>query len=154
MQLQKLIDNDSASNFDIWKGQIAVGHSADVMVSPRRFPMFERLLKRIQATYQVMINDVEDAIEAQKARPSVKTNQKPLYRLTFDAYHRLDVFYEYLDFLEATFPFVTTEVIGKSYEGRDMRVAKVCQPNGVCGSKPGLWLDGGIHARFFHYFSK
>ena len=33
--------------------------------------------------------------------------------------------YSYLDYLEETFDFVTTEEIGKSYEGRALRVAKI-----------------------------
>ena len=37
------------------------------------------------------------------------------------------------------------ESIGQSYEGRDMRVLKVCR--GGCGNKPAMWIDGGIHAR-------
>merc|ERR1711962_1179564 len=51
----------------------------------------------------------------------------------------------YLDFIEAEFDFVTTEEIGQSGEGRSMRVAKICR--GECGSKPAVWIDGGIHAR-------
>merc|ERR1712059_76485 len=49
------------------------------------------------------------------------------------------------DYLEATYDFVSTEVIGQSYEGRDQRIIKVCR--GGCGNKPAMWYDGGIHAR-------
>ena len=51
-----------------------------------------------------------------------------------------------MDYLENNYDFVTTEIIGQSYESRDMRVAKICK-NG-CGNKPAVWLDGGIHARY------
>ena len=37
------------------------------------------------------------------------------------------------------------QVVGQSYEGRDIRVAKVCK--GGCGNKKAVWIDGGIHAR-------
>merc|ERR1719228_1160340 len=53
--------------------------------------------------------------------------------------------YSYWDYLEATYDFVTTESIGKSYNGVDMRIIKVCR--GGCGNKPAMWYDGGIHAR-------
>ena len=33
--------------------------------------------------------------------------------------------FSYWDYLEATFDWVSTESIGKSYEGQDMRVLKV-----------------------------
>ena len=42
-------------------------------------------------------------------------------------------------------PIVTLENIGKSYEGRDMKVLKICKD--TCGHKPAIWIDGGIHAR-------
>ena len=65
--------------------------------------------------------------------------------MTWDEYHTLDDMYTYLDYLEQEFDFVKTESIGKSGEGRDMRVVSVCR--GGCGDKPAVWIDGGIHAR-------
>ena len=45
--------------------------------------------------------------------------------------------------LTETFPeTVSTEVIGQSHEGRDMRVLKVCG-GGECGKKPGMYIEGG-----------
>ena len=40
---------------------------------------------------------------------------------------------------------MSLESIGQSYDGSDMIIAKVCK--GGCGSKPAMWIDGGIHAR-------
>lgn len=37
--------------------------------------------------------------------------------------------------------------IGRSYEGRAMRVVKIGRGGGSGGSKPAVWIDGGIHAR-------
>ncbi|XP_023341572.1 carboxypeptidase B [Eurytemora carolleeae] len=65
--------------------------------------------------------------------------------MTWDEYHTLDDMYSYLDYLEATYDFVSTESIGSTSEGRDMRVAKICK--GGCGGKKAVWIDGGIHAR-------
>ena len=47
----------------------------------------------------------------------------------------------WLDEVAASSEFAETEVIGKSYEGRDMKIIKICQ--GGCGHKPAVWLDGG-----------
>ena len=60
-------------------------------------------------------------------------------------YHPIEDIHSYLDYLEETYDFVTTESIGQSYEGSDMRIVKVCR--GGCGNKPAMWYDGGIHAR-------
>ena len=55
----------------------------------------------------------------------------------------------YMDYLTKRFPhMVSIEEIGTSYEGRSMRVLKICKgKDGVCGGKPGIFINGGIHAR-------
>lgn len=40
---------------------------------------------------------------------------------------------------------VTLESVGKSTEGRDIVMLKISKSGG--GSKPGIWIDGGMHAR-------
>merc|ERR1712227_1051094 len=82
-----------------------------------------------------------------KEKVSLQRYQEPntKHSMTWDEYHPLDDIYSYFDYLEATFDFVSTEVIGQSYEGRDLRVVKVCK--GGCGNKKAVWIDGGIHAR-------
>merc|ERR1712002_423674 len=92
-----------------------------------------------------MIKDVQENIN--KERASMQRYQEPntKHSMTWDEYHSLDDIYSYFDYLEATFDFVSTEVIGQSYEGRDMRVVSVCR--GGCGEKKVVWIDGGIHAR-------
>ena len=54
--------------------------------------------------------------------------------MDWKTYHSLEDMYSYLDYLENQYDFVTTESIGKSYEGVNMRLAKVCR--GGCGNKP------------------
>jgi hypothetical protein len=41
----------------------------------------------------------------------------------------------------ATYDYVTTEVIGQSFERREMRVVSLCR--GGCGRKPAVWIDAG-----------
>ena len=60
-------------------------------------------------------------------------------------YHSQDDIESYLDYLVENYDFAQTETIGESYEGRKMRVLKICKE--ACGSKPAMWIDGGIHAR-------
>ena len=68
------------------------------------------------------------------------------HSLTWTAYHSLGDIYSFLDYLENNYDFVSTDSIGKSSEGKKMRIAKVCK--GGCGSKKAVWIDAGIHARF------
>ena len=45
--------------------------------------------------------------------------------MSWDEWHTMEDMYTYLDYLAATFPWVTVESLGQSFEGQDMRVAKV-----------------------------
>ena len=45
--------------------------------------------------------------------------------MTWTEYHPKEDMESYLDYLASTYDFVTLETIGQSYEGIDMRVAKV-----------------------------
>ena len=46
--------------------------------------------------------------------------------MTWDTYHSKEDMEEYLDFLKTKYPDkVSIETIGVSYEGREMRIAKV-----------------------------
>ena len=45
--------------------------------------------------------------------------------MSWDEWHTMDDMYTYLDYLATTFPWVTVESLGQSFEGQDMRVAKV-----------------------------
>ena len=84
--------------------------------------------------------------------------------MTWTEYHKQEDIESFLDYLAAEYDFVEAESIGQSYEGRPMRVVKVCMENittlqhllnlsldkackGGCGYKPAMWIDGGIHAR-------
>ena len=47
----------------------------------------------------------------------------------------------YLDDVAARYDFVETEVIGQSWEGRELKIIKICKDG--CGKKPAIWIDGG-----------
>ena len=67
--------------------------------------------------------------------------------MDWTSYHSQDDMEAYMDYLVEQFPdLVSTEVIGNSYEGRQMRIMKICK-GGTCGQKPAMWVDGGIHSR-------
>ena len=52
--------------------------------------------------------------------------------------------YSFLDYLRSLNPSDSEiEVIGKSYEGRELKVLKI----GNSPSKDIIWIDGGTHAR-------
>ena len=55
---------------------------------------------------------------------------------------------EHLDDLANQYDFIETEVIGQSWEGRDLKIVKICK--GGCGKKPAIWIDGGLRTFLKH----
>ncbi|XP_037931922.1 carboxypeptidase B-like [Teleopsis dalmanni] len=67
------------------------------------------------------------------------------HRLTWQAYHRLDDIHGFFDYLAKTYPDIcTVETIGYSIQKRPLKILKIS--NGNAGN-PGVWIDGGMHAR-------
>jgi len=134
---------ESRSFYDFWT-EIAQGRNVDIMVPPKFVHQLEADLALVGMSYSLMIPDVQDLIKREKV-PTNKEGSSADHPMTWDAYHPLEDMYAFFDYLEANYDFVSTEIIGQSGEGRDMRVLSVCR--GGCGNKPAAWIDGGIHAR-------
>ncbi len=71
----------------------------------------------------------------------------PRVELRFDRYHDYDAVGEALDQLLAAWPdLLRLDVIGQSWEGRDMRVVVINNPEtGPDTAKTAFWVDGNIH---------
>lgn len=72
----------------------------------------------------------------------------------FSNFQRLNVMYAFMDTLVRLYPnLVSVKSIGKSFEGRDMKMLKITGRNvhqgrqGSNSSKPIFFMDAGIHAR-------
>jgi len=131
-------------HYDFWT-EVRITGPVDIMVPPGKQEQLEADLELKGISYEIMIPDVQKLIELEKLAAPSKGAPNTKHAMTWDDYHTLEDMYTYLDYLEETFDFVSTEVIGQSFEGRDMRVVKVCR--GGCGEKKAVWIDGGIHAR-------
>ncbi|XP_060804967.1 carboxypeptidase B-like [Amyelois transitella] len=65
--------------------------------------------------------------------------------MNWNNYHRLDVIHSLLDDLEYDYPSICTSgIIGKSLEGRDLKILKISNSD---ASNACVWMDAGIHAR-------
>jgi len=135
---------ESQAFFDFWT-EVRKGHPVDIMVPPKAQSVFTEQLATRGVRVEVMVPDVQALIDLEKAHNNLGAKLSADHDMTWTEYHSLEDMYTYLDYLEANFDFVSTQSLGKSYEGRDMRIAKLCK--GECGNKPAIWIDGGIHAR-------
>ena len=129
--------------YDFWtRGRL--GGSTDIMVPPKYVLQLVAELTEQNIEYSTMISNVQELIELEKI-PSTREQASADHPMTWDEYHPTEDMYAFVDYLEKTYDFVSSESIGTSLEGREMRVVKVCK--GECGSKKAVWIDGGIHAR-------
>jgi len=130
------------NSLDFWT-DVGVGRNVDIQVSPNSLQSLLDVLDRNNIKHTTIIMDVQKIIDMSKMTKGGAAREG--HSMDWTSYHPLEDIYSYLDYLESSFDFVTTETIGKSYEGTDMRLAKICK--GGCGNKPAMWIDGGIHAR-------
>jgi len=123
-----------------------IGGNADVMVAPQEIEQFKQFLSEQGFKYSTMVENVGDLIKLEQV-PAINAKDLPnsQHSMSWTEYHQQDDIESFLDYLADTYDFVEVESIGESFEGRPMRVVKVCK-NG-CGNKPAMWIDGGIHAR-------
>jgi len=128
-------------HYDFWT-EVRNSGPVDIMVPPGKQEQLESDLELKGISYEVMIPDVQKLIDLEKIAAPSQTPPNPKHAMTWDEYHTLEDMYTYLDYLEQTFDFVSTEVIGQSYEKRDIRVASICR--GGCGEKKAVWIDGGM----------
>jgi len=134
----------SSKFYDFWT-EVRQGRNVDIMSPPGMDFVLERELQEQNIHFEVMIEDVQRLVDLEKIPSAPASERDPRHSMTWTEYHTLDDMYTYLDYLEQNFDFVSTEIVGQSGEGRDIRVARVCK--GGCGGKKAVWIDGGIHAR-------
>jgi len=124
---------------DLWSEPSAVGHNVDVRVPTYHIQDFESTLKRQGFNYEVMIEDVENAIQAQE-----ESNLPNAFGWGFDyeKYNSYSDIVGELRNLALKYSSASLFNVGKTYEGRDMIGLMIGS-----GDKPVIWIDGGIHAR-------
>ena len=135
-------------DFYAWNERSQQQSHVDILVRPDNVDLMESRLRSNNLSYKVLIENVQGLFDTNAMATSLF--QSPInhdgHRMTWDAYHPNEDINNYLEFLAINqSSIVTLENIGKSYEGRDMQVLKICKD--TCGHKPAIWIDGGIHAR-------
>lgn len=146
--LQKLQHN--SVGVDFWKPPSQVGRAVHLMLSQHGGANIIKSLESSGMSPEVMIADVQrlinteaEMIKERLAKPFTADQDPGAFAI--DQYHPFDDINAWLDSLVATYPQIaSTFSLGKSKEGRDMKVIKIGNPG---TNKKGFWLDGAIHAR-------
>jgi murein tripeptide amidase MpaA len=128
---------------DWWKEITYPGRNADVRVQAGDLLSVKTVLKESGIQWRVMVEDIEKAMGNEQF--SAQDDD------WFAAYHTVEDILAWLKDLAAKHPDLATLVkVGTSYEGRDIMAIKITgKSNGnlTDAAKPGVWLDGGLHAR-------
>jgi len=129
----------STLDVDLWSEPSAPRHNVDVRVPTFLIRDFEIVLKKEGLNFEVMIEDVENAIQAQE-----ESNLPNAFAWGFDyeKYNSYSDIVGELRNLARQYPSASTFSVGKTYEKRDMVGLRIGS-----GDKPAIWIDGGIHAR-------
>jgi len=113
----------------------------DILVGPTKVNKVTSLLEWQGLKLDLLSDNVQEMVDQ---GPMVAGTAKKGHTMDWKAYHPIEDMYSYWDYLEASYDWVSTELIGKSFEGQDMRVLKVCKGEGGCGKAPAMWFDGSI----------
>ncbi|XP_071576058.1 carboxypeptidase B isoform X2 [Temnothorax nylanderi] len=137
---------DEYGSYSIWSNEPS---TADIFIRSYMLDNVESILKDCGINYQVLIDDVQEAIEEENTPLSMEMQEelegRKGHRMEWTSYHRLDDIHGYVNYLAETYPDVCSiQTIGNSIEGRPLKVLRIS--NGKTNA-PAIWIDGGIHAR-------
>jgi carboxypeptidase A2 len=142
-QVELLASMEGEEELEFWTPP-SMHRPVDIMTVPGAEHSLLELLSQNNIPCSTYIHSVETLLqEEREILAQQKKEAEGNFSLT--TYHDYPEIIAHLDTLAAEHQDVETEVIGQSWEGRDLKIVKVCR--GGCGNKPAIWIDGGIHAR-------
>jgi len=116
--------------------------SADIRVTPDQMDAVVTALESAKIQWRVMIEDVQFAMDEQ-LKPVVGSGDPEDW---FNAYHNYSATIQWLKDLAQQYSSIAEIVnVGKTYEGRDILGIHITKKTNT--TKPGIFNDGGIHAR-------
>ncbi|CAH1276131.1 unnamed protein product [Diabrotica balteata] len=119
--------------------------SLDFLVKPNSLDTVKDTLKSKHINYDVVIQDLQKAIDEENPPHLEETEDRQGHRLTWRAYHKIPDIHRFLDYLGETYPdLCTVRTIGHSVQGRPIKLIKISNGN---SSNKAVWIDGGVHAR-------
>ncbi|XP_045451565.1 carboxypeptidase B-like [Melitaea cinxia] len=117
----------------------------DIMVEGPQSSQVAGMLHEREIPFAIAIGDLSAMIEKEQDVNKKARRNADSGTMDWKSYHRLEVIYAFMDDLAALYPYLcSVSVIGKSVEGRDLRMLKIS--NGDSGNT-GVWIDGSIHPR-------
>lgn len=141
--LKKYHDIAHEVKFDFWRSPVALNHPVDIRLAGDSVRDFMGVLDMVNATYTVLIEDVQNLINKQVSRGQTTETD-----FDYGKYHSLEEIDNWMNsMVQMHGSVVQLFEVGTSYEGRKITGLKISSSSDPSASKPAVWLDGGIHAR-------
>ncbi|XP_038059939.1 carboxypeptidase B-like [Patiria miniata] len=135
--LRDLLDG----KLDFWAEPRHAGKPIDFMVGPNFQDEALRMLSERGLQAEVFIDNVEQLIDEQMQRSEVSASAT----FDYDVYHTYDEINQWVSDIASQYSsIVTEELLGYSYEGREIKLLKLGK-RGL--NKPIVWLESGVHSR-------
>ena len=110
--------------FEIWSKYGPGVLDVDVMASPKSLSALQSWIETNGLKWSVIIQDLASFFK--EMEPIKITRRRNMeHSMDWDSYHRLEDIHGWFDYLERKFDFCQTEIIGKTFEKREMKVMKV-----------------------------
>ncbi|XP_018337843.1 PREDICTED: uncharacterized protein LOC108745920 [Trachymyrmex septentrionalis] len=138
MQLEVLQAMKISNEFSYWQEPTHIDKEVHIMVPPHKLAHFYEIVSDYKMFPRLQIRNVQELINN-----TMSQNQSQ--KFDFNSYHALEKIYDNLDELAKRYPGQVQVIVGgRSYEGREIKGVKVSISN---ETRPGIFIEGGIHAR-------
>eukprot|EP00735_Rhodelphis_limneticus_P000090 TRINITY_DN1013_c0_g1::TRINITY_DN1013_c0_g1_i1::g.29921::m.29921 TRINITY_DN1013_c0_g1::TRINITY_DN1013_c0_g1_i1::g.29921 ORF type:complete len:439 (+),score=148.58,sp/P48052/CBPA2_HUMAN/42.35/1e-105,Peptidase_M14/PF00246.19/3.9e-82,Propep_M14/PF02244.11/5.1e-15 TRINITY_DN1013_c0_g1_i1:45-1319(+) len=132
-------------SLDFWKEPNTMNDHVDIRVVPEFEPIFTNMLKELNLNSEVMIDDVQTLIDAERTILAESSDASADW---FSAYHTYDEIVAWTQQLQTDFPDLAQVFqIATSYENRPIYAVKISSSVSSGRAKPQVFYDGGLHAR-------
>uniref|UniRef100_A0A3Q0SR90 Carboxypeptidase B n=1 Tax=Amphilophus citrinellus TaxID=61819 RepID=A0A3Q0SR90_AMPCI len=133
-----------STQLDFWSPDnpelVTTNTDVDIRVPAMYLDMVFTILQQSNMKYEVLIQDVQDAVDSQAdSKGSPRAHGYTKYNTWSDIESWIT------SISSSNSELISTEVIGKTYEGRPMTVLKIGKKSS--STKPAIFMDCGIHAR-------
>uniref|UniRef100_T1GQS9 Peptidase M14 domain-containing protein n=1 Tax=Megaselia scalaris TaxID=36166 RepID=T1GQS9_MEGSC len=116
-----------------------IEHNQDVLLAPKELQKLAPLLKKANISSEILIDNIQEIIDDEEVKTKAAGDT-----FTWDRYQSYESIQKFIDGIIEDHPDVVTPfVIGKSYEGREIRGIKISYKEG----NRGIFLESNIHAR-------
>ncbi|XP_053610670.1 carboxypeptidase B-like [Plodia interpunctella] len=122
--------------------------SVDALIQAHQIQEVKTALSTKNLPFNIVIEDLQVLIDLENPplqENAIKPQKSVGHSMDWKRYHRLEDIHGFLDYLAEIFPDIASvQSIGKSVEGRDLKIIKISNGN---PSNKAVFIDGGIHAR-------